>query len=559
VLFELAAQWYMRSMSILRRQRWSAVAMWSLAGLAAIAFALAYAAPIGTSNQATYLLDPLKRASPHLFARDWFVSDTPPYLPLFGWVTQIFYRIAPDGAVPFLAAHVIATAATFAAICWVTFACCRSIPAFMLVAAFTAVSMGRSLGGSYLIAGYLQPSSLATLGWLVALAALVQHRWLLCGIVLAAAGAMHVNFLVLGFPLFGMSAVAVLWRDTNWRERVRIAAKLFGPQLIVFAIFAPGLLRAAGPNAEQLRILVDFHAPGHYAGVRLANWLPVLLAWQLAALAVWRLVDCSAVRVLWKFSLVACGICVVSTLLILIPSLESLTQLRWSRIGPFGQLACQVIVASAIVKQFDPSSDRAIRRTLLIIGVTAVAISVHFAFLRIGPLVHCVTVGTIAIALLASRRAFISATGLATVLVAAALATSPRGAGLTTRPAGTNSELALFEWIRSHTPVDALFMTPPEIGRFRLLAHRAIIADSKSPPLRPDLLAVWYQRLCAMVGVTHATSTTEIENRYRNLPIDRLVEIARSLDADYVVTQASEHVANTVFTNNAFHVIEISR
>ena len=37
---------------------------------------------------------------------------------------------------------------------------------------------------------------------------------------------------------------------------------------MVLAIYLPHLLAAAGPSAEALRILAEFHAPGHYLGRR---------------------------------------------------------------------------------------------------------------------------------------------------------------------------------------------------------------------------------------------------------------------------------------------------
>ena len=64
----------------------AAVVRTVVAGSIALVLTLAYAAPFGSVNQATYLLDPLQRAMPELFARDWFVSETPSYMPAFGWL-----------------------------------------------------------------------------------------------------------------------------------------------------------------------------------------------------------------------------------------------------------------------------------------------------------------------------------------------------------------------------------------------------------------------------------------------------------------------------------------
>jgi len=51
---------------------------WLVVAAVAAALTVAFAQPYGTLNQATYLLDPLHRAMPELFRRDWFVAETPP-------------------------------------------------------------------------------------------------------------------------------------------------------------------------------------------------------------------------------------------------------------------------------------------------------------------------------------------------------------------------------------------------------------------------------------------------------------------------------------------------
>ena len=114
---------------------------------------------------------------------------------------------------------------------------------------------GISMGGSYLLVGYLQPSELGTLGWLVAIAALASERYLICGIAAAAGGALHANYLVLGIGLFTLTAIAR--RHVSLRDH----AKILVPQLVVLAFFAPSLFAAAGVNEKALWILTHFHAP----------------------------------------------------------------------------------------------------------------------------------------------------------------------------------------------------------------------------------------------------------------------------------------------------------
>ena len=491
-----------------------------------VLLALAFVDPYGTSNQATYALDPLHRAMPELFARDWFVHDTPPYLPVFGWLAAPLYRIDPDGAVAWIAAHVAVTLATYAALAWLVSAVARGWRPFALIAAFVAATTVRSMGGSYVLVGYLQPSALATLGWLCAMAAFVRGRYLACGIALALGGALHANFLVLGIGLFALAALA---NRASWRD----IALVLAPQLAVLAVFLPQLVGAAGPSAEAVRILVEFHAPGHYAGARLAAWIPELVCWQLGAFAAIRaLPESREVRALWRFSFVCSAIAIATASIVMIPALEPLTQVRWSRLAPFGQLGCEILIAAAIVA-------RATRPHVLVFAAIALAVIVN------GRGLHASWPVTLAIvaACCAVLATPLAATPVAVLAVLAALAGGPRGAGLTSTPAGSPSELALTSWIREHTETSALFVAPPQLGRFRLLARRAEIADSKSPPLRPDLLVAWYRRLCALVELDRARSLQDVEARYLQLSPEQFARVAHALAADYVIVPVATKLA----------------
>ena len=188
---------------------------WLVGAALAVLLTLAFTVPFGAVNQATYLLDPLHRALPELFRRDWFVSETPPYQPAFGWLVQWLFRIDPEGPVALIATHLAITIATFAALAWLVTAVSSAWQTLAIVAA-AAVTLGISMGGSYLLAGYFQPSSLATLGWIIAMAALVRRRYLIAGLALALGGITHVNFLVLGIGLFPL--VALPCRAT-WQDR----------------------------------------------------------------------------------------------------------------------------------------------------------------------------------------------------------------------------------------------------------------------------------------------------------------------------------------------------
>src|SRR5207302_1884183 len=72
----------------------------------------------------------------------------------------------------------------------------------------------------------------------------------------------------------------------------------------------------------------------------------------------------------------------------------------------------------------------------------------------------------------------------------------------------------LFDWVARATSVDAVFLVPPYHGWFRLIARRAVVADSQSPPLVPDELVAWYRRLCDMVGAADVRTHELLETRW---------------------------------------------
>src|SRR5439155_233795 len=123
--------------------------------------------------------------------------------------------------------------------------------------AWLTINGDRSMAGSYLWGGYLQPSLLATAGWLIALAAYVRGRVLIAGLALAVSGLVHANFLVLGI---GMFALAELIAGGGRPSRRLIW--LLAPQLVALAILSPDLVTSAHGGKLALWILERFHAPG---------------------------------------------------------------------------------------------------------------------------------------------------------------------------------------------------------------------------------------------------------------------------------------------------------
>jgi hypothetical protein len=388
------------------------------------------------------------------------------------------------------------------------------------------------------------------------MALLVRRRYLGCGVVLAIAGALHINFLVLGIGLFTLAAL--IRRDVSLRD----LAGLLAPQLVVLAWFLPDLLTSAGPGALGVRILVEFCAPGHHLGRRIVSGIPELAGWQLAGFAALPLIDDAIreARALWRFSLVAFAVSVAAAFIVCIPAFEGLTQVFWWRIAPFGQLACQVLVVAALVRQAC-APVRSIARRAWAASAIAGALVLDGKFLHTPRFATLFAIAGVAVVFaVPSRFARHAGSALAVFALAAALWASPRGTGMTTTWDGTAGELALERWARDATQIDALFLAPPELMRFRLQARRAVIADTKSPPLQPALLVAWYRRLCAMVEQPDVATHEALEQLYYQLAPEQLERVGRRFGADYIVITTAMHMPGTpVYANAEFAVYRTAR
>ena len=492
----------------------------AIVGVVAIVMTLAHAPAFGTSNELTYLLDPLHRAHPELLAHDWLVTETTAYHPVFAAFAAQLFRIDDAGVIAFAIAHLVAMAITFALLYRLVAEVAQRdrLAIFLVLAGLLVLGAGRALAGTYLFAEYLQPSSLATIGWLAAMIMWLRDRPLATGVCLAAAGACHINFLVLGILLFG---------TLELRRPARLAAVL-GPSILVLAAFLPSIARGmhASDPALALRVLVAFHAPGHYDPHRLALWLPPLAGWLVAAWAVLPADRPPTIDRLWRFALAGTTLCLAAALIIWIPLVLPLTRLFVWRIAPFAQLASQLLVLACAFRR-----DRALALVLglgLVIGWSLAIPSER------GTFTCALATVVIAIAIARRRRRGCLMAGL----VACMLALAGHARALLDPPifheetGGAYGELVT--WART-TDRDAVFLVPPYLNRFRLLARRAIVADTKSPPLHADELVAWYRRLCAIANVPDAATHEQIEALWDRESPEQLAAVAHTYGAGFVV------------------------
>jgi hypothetical protein len=98
------------------------------------------------------------------------------------------------------------------------------------------------------------------------------------------------------------------------------------------------------------------------------------------------------------------------------------------------------------------------------------------------------------------------------------------------------------EFCLKNTPEDAVFLTPPQFGRFRLVARRAIVVDFKYAMPHDWAIIEWRQRLADCYGDVKQrgfAAAGEMEWHYASMPEGRMLWLRQKYGATYAVLFAS--------------------
>lgn len=96
--------------------------------------------------------------------------------------------------------------------------------------------------------------------------------------------------------------------------------------------------------------------------------------------------------------------------------------------------------------------------------------------------------------------------------------------------------VALF--CRDRLPAEAVVLTPPLEGRFRLVAERAIVVDFKCPTTRDSTMLEWRKRMVDCYGVVEEGgfgAVRPMERNYRRMTDERRMDLARRYGATHAL------------------------
>jgi hypothetical protein len=125
----------------------------------------------------------------------------------------------------------------------------------------------------------------------------------------------------------------------------------------------------------------------------------------------------------------------------------------------------------------------------------------------------------------------------------------------------TGSEVGAARWASRHTAGDAVFLTPPDFGLFRLVAERAIVVDFKAFPFQEPAMRAWRRRLIDCYGEPTGTGWRALEEmklHHRRVDVSaRLASTCRYGATHAVLPLETPTSLPVLFQNGEYRVVAL--
>jgi hypothetical protein len=562
----------------------------------------------GRGNLTVYLLDGLRLVHPDLLSNDWFCTQTLQYHAFFSFVTGWLMRanlLQPAFLVGYLALIVL----------WHIFwrrlvigiggddrVYLLSVFLYYLSAAGISVGVFQ-----FLQDGCFLPSNVASICMLGGIVAWIDGRRVAAGVWLGVAGLFHVNYAAI---VVGLWISLLIWewldRRPHWALNNLLPGLLRGdarskaatpilattllasacallPSFVNLSFAIPDDLRRGGymPMHDFVTVYVRFRHTHHFDPLHWPAILWLSFLWPIP-LAIWAASRWNPLDKLHNARRETARIFVLIFALLVIAFLfagvwfinEPLVQLCFFRFSIYVKLMSCIGAATVAC---DPRLMRPaiLARTLRV--VTAIAVLGYVGFLMTDPVArgpvwalahgHRAGIGlVIALWVILAieeslkdgslfRRLAIIALPLAVLIAWRYI-----GVGMTPEPDDAQyREVCLWAKDPANTPIDAVFLVPPQETDFRLYAQRAIVVNFKHVPQLSGEIVQWETRLLDVLGVPdvsvfphdYTQTMAAIESTYEHRPGNQLADVAKKYGARYIVV---DHRLGDSFTNKVvFH------
>jgi hypothetical protein len=117
-------------------------------------------------------------------------------------------------------------------------------------------------------------------------------------------------------------------------------------------------------------------------------------------------------------------------------------------------------------------------------------------------------------------------------------------------------------WASSNTTEGAVFLIPPDMGTFRLLARRAVVVDFESLPFEAVAMREWKKRIGDCYGVVTSggfDAINQMEQNYRAIKNADLDQITVKYNPEFAVLFAGTDTSRSViYGNSTYKIISLT-
>jgi len=524
-------------------------------------------------NQSAYFIYGTRLFDPTFIPKDWFTWQTFHHDFAFAHLLAGLLRLGPLHTVV-MVVHII----LLAGLAYALLILCRRFFAHpfvvycLLLAWVGVVNTGEAgLGGQNLYFGFFQPSEVAGCLMMIGLIFLLDHRYLLSGIILGFAGIFHGSFLVSTAPAVLITA----WVCGAFNSKRNLLA--FGLPLGVlwgmfFFIMLNAMSHSAPASAKTMGMMLHLRGSGDF---EFSQWpLQATFNWF-----VWAFLGLTAIS---QFPMEqkykefrACFLALLITSLFAIAQLilvdhASVTMLMLWRSSSFVLiLGVAAIIGRCVQILIYPKAitnkDRIFIAGCIIAAIVfmnnqwGISSNRRFLWMMIFPMA--------AGAAWFGKPRLVKGLIIAMVL-AIALRTSSQGIK-TANNFETHPEPPLVgemeKWVKERTPKDSIFAVPIDMPHMRIRGKRAIVADWASSCYLPSDLQHWYERICDLSGLPSNVLYSDYQafvDGYDRLNLSRAKKLKERYGVDYVVVFSRRHKGNLDglierYANADYKVLEV--
>ncbi len=525
----------------------------------------------GESNHAVYLVDALRRNDPRLLQNDWWARSTLQYHVVFNVTSAWLLRLGIIEPVFLIGYLFLAVLLHVAWLRWVRrlggelSAYLSSVVLYYLLAGGTGLGMYQ-----FLQDGEFLPSNISNVAMLWGLYWWTARRPLASGTCLGIAALFHLNYAIAGGALWGALSIAELIRarrrrasgdsegieGRQWLIGTAILAAL-GMVSLLPALKAVLAQRASLPLAEFVELYVRLRHPHHYDPSSWPWWLwaSFLLPVLAGAIVFWRARAGGSgpqrrTALIFVLMLALIGIALIGAGIWYVS--EALIQMSLYRFSIFPKLlGCMALAIAA--RRTRPLWICSAAAALAFVAIAWLALFLRRglapaldAFVALNFLSIELFFALAAVALLIrfiplSRR--VSILGCGAVIGVIALSWTHLGIRVPGLEMHDAAYLRVCHWARANTPLDGVFLVPPDEEVFRLRARRAIVVNFKGVPQLSSELGEWRDRLRDVLAMADLRALPRplyrtlpaIAAQYDSAPSSNLATAGRKYGARYVL------------------------